>query len=138
MKTSEMIIKQYNYFKPMVGKEKAINNIVLSISSTFFDYDFKNLKTPPASIKKALNVSYIQNLKITKCFKYQAKIEKNEMGFYTAHFPDLKGCISGGYDLENAQVNALWALAEFIKHKNDLPPPKTRKGKNYFWITIEL
>jgi antitoxin HicB len=69
--------------------------------------------------------------------KYQAKIYKDGKS-YSVEFPDLPGCISMGDTLEEAKTMAQDALSLYLEEARDpqwtVPKPKTRKGREYYWI----
>jgi antitoxin HicB len=69
--------------------------------------------------------------------KYQAKIYKDGKS-YSVEFPDLPGCISMGDTLEEAKTMAQDALSLYLEEAKDpqwtVPKPKTRKGREYYWI----
>jgi antitoxin HicB len=69
--------------------------------------------------------------------KYQAKIYKDGKS-YSVKFPDLPGCFSMGDTLQEAKTMAQDALSLFLEEakdpKWDVPNPKNRKGKGYYWI----
>lgn len=73
--------------------------------------------------------------------KYQAKIYKDGKS-YSVEFPDLPGCFSMGDSLEEAKKMAQEALSLYLEEAKDpqwnVPKPKTRKGKGYFWIRPSL
>ena len=70
--------------------------------------------------------------------KYQAKICKDGKS-YSVEFPDLPGCFSMGDTLEEAKTMASEALSLYLEEARDpqwkVPKAKTRKGKNYYWIS---
>lgn len=69
--------------------------------------------------------------------KYQAKIKKDGKA-YSVEFPDLPGCLSMGTTLDEAKEMAADALSLYLEEARDpkweVPKPKNRKGKDYFWI----
>jgi len=73
--------------------------------------------------------------------KYQAKILKDGKS-YAVEFPDLPGCFSMGETLEEAKFMAQDALTLYLEEarnpKWDVPPPKIRKAKNFYWIRPRL
>lgn len=72
--------------------------------------------------------------------KYQAKIYKDS-GAYSVEFPDLPGCFSMGETLDEAKEMASEALSLYLEEARDpqwdVPEPKIRKGRNYYWIRPE-
>ena len=70
--------------------------------------------------------------------KYQAKIYKDGKS-YSVEFPDLPGCFSMGKTLDEAKVMASEALSLYLEEARDpkwqVPKAKSRKGKNYYWIS---
>jgi len=70
--------------------------------------------------------------------KYQAKIQKEKKS-YLVSFPDLPGCFSFGESFEEALEMAREALTLYLEEAKDpkweVPKPKNRKSKNYYWIT---
>ncbi|MCL2661938.1 MAG: type II toxin-antitoxin system HicB family antitoxin [Oscillospiraceae bacterium] len=58
---------------------------------------------------------------------YPAIFSSNDDGSYTITYPDLKGCISEGKDLENAMVMAQSALSQWLEYldsdKQEFPKP---------------
>lgn len=73
--------------------------------------------------------------------KYQAKIYKDGKS-YSVLFPDLPGCLSMGDTLGEAKTMAQDALSLYLEEakdpKWDVPKPKNRKGKEYYWIRPNL
>ena len=73
--------------------------------------------------------------------KYQAKIVKDD-DLYSVVFPDLPGCFSMGDTLEEAKEMAKEALSLHLEEarspKWEIPEPKSRKSKNYYWITPDV
>jgi predicted RNase H-like HicB family nuclease len=65
--------------------------------------------------------------------KYQVKIYKDGKSF-SVNFPDLPGCFSMGDTLEEAKIMAQDALSLYMEGLKELPKPKNRKGKEYYWI----
>jgi antitoxin HicB len=76
-----------------------------------------------------------------KIISYQAKISSADDGI-SVEFPDLDGCFSFGSSMEEALFNAKEALDLYLESAIDpkwkVPNPKTRKGKQYFWVTPSL
>ena len=74
--------------------------------------------------------------------RYFAYISKQKIGGYLVEFPELKGCLSEGNTLKNAKKNATEALNGWLISNCDrnlnIPTPKTRKGKNYYPIEVDL
>ena len=70
--------------------------------------------------------------------RYQAKIYPDGRG-YSVEFPDLPGCFSQGGSREDAVKNARESLSLYLEEARDpkwqVPKPKTRKGRHYYWIT---
>jgi antitoxin HicB len=73
--------------------------------------------------------------------KYQAKIFKDDDS-YSVEFPDLPGCFSAGESLENAKEMAKEALTLYLEEARspnwELPRPKNRSSKGYYWITPDI
>ncbi len=73
--------------------------------------------------------------------KYQAKIYKDGKS-YSVLFPDLPGCLSMGDTLEEAKTMAQEALSLYLEEAKDpkwnVPKPKNRRGKEYYWIRPHL
>ena len=71
-----------------------------------------------------------------------AGVSRLKEGEYLASFPELEGCLSEGKTLEEAKKNASEALngwlASHCDRNLDIPNPKSRKGKNYYPITVDL
>lgn len=69
--------------------------------------------------------------------KYQAKIEKDDSGYFV-EFPDLPGCFSSGATLSEAKVNAIEALDLYLEEANEpkwvLPKARKHSGEQYYWI----
>jgi len=69
--------------------------------------------------------------------KYQARLHKEGHSYWT-QFPDLPGCFSEGLTKEEVLENSREALSLYLEESRDpkwkVPIPKTRRGKNYFWI----
>ena len=70
--------------------------------------------------------------------RYQAKIYKDGK-YYSVTFPDLPGCFSQGATKDDAKENAREVLSLYLEEARDplwnVPKPKSRKGKAYYWIT---
>ena len=65
--------------------------------------------------------------------KHQAKIYKDGKS-YSVEFPDLPGCFSMGDTLEEAKTMAQEALSLYLRGAMDLPKPKNRKGREFYWM----
>ena len=75
--------------------------------------------------------------------KYFALIKKESDGSYFINFPELQGCFTEGRILQQARFNAtealnLWLSVAINERNFNIPDPKTRKGKRYFPIAVEL
>ena len=70
--------------------------------------------------------------------QYQAKLHEEDGGCW-AEFPDLPGCFTQGDSREEALENAREALSLWLEEARDpdweVPVPKTRRGKQYVWVT---
>ena len=70
--------------------------------------------------------------------RYQAKIYKDGDS-YSVVFPDLPGCLSSGDTKKEAQQYAREALSLFLEEARDVkwevPKPKSRRGRQYEWVT---
>lgn len=70
--------------------------------------------------------------------RYQAKVYKDGES-YSVEFPDLPGCFSTGQTKDEALENAREALSLFLEEARDpkwsVPKPKSRRSKQYHWIT---
>lgn len=69
--------------------------------------------------------------------RYKAKIVKDDNG-YSVSFPELPGCFSYGFNLKEANKNAIEALDLYLEEANDpkwpLPKAINHRGANYSWI----
>ena len=73
---------------------------------------------------------------------YFAKITKQKDKKYLVEFPELEGCFTEGDSLEDALNNAQevldgW-LASLCDHHLNIPEPKTRKGRNFHPIAVNV
>lgn len=63
---------------------------------------------------------------------FPALIKKDGEGGYCVTFPDIPGCITGGFSLEEARLNAEDALEEmilfFMAHGMDIPAPRAAES----------
>ena len=68
---------------------------------------------------------------------YQAKVYRDGSG-YSVEFVDFPACFSAGETKEEALENAREALSLHLEEARDpkwrLPKPKTRSGKEFYWI----
>ena len=73
---------------------------------------------------------------------YFAYISKQKSGEYLVEFSELEGCLSEGKTLKDAKKNASEALNGWLVSNCDrnlnIPDPKTRKGRNYYPIEVDL
>ncbi len=70
---------------------------------------------------------------------YQAKIVFNRSDkAYLVEFPDLPGCITYGYSLQEAKINAQEALSVYLEsidqRSEHIPSPSRHKGRNFHSI----
>lgn len=74
--------------------------------------------------------------------KYYSKIIKQKDGNYLVEFPDLPGCLTEGSSLKLAIHHAKEALNGWLSANCDrdlnIPIPKTKKGKNFYPISVQL
>ena len=74
--------------------------------------------------------------------KYPAKIKYNRKDkCYYVEFPDLPGCSTFGYSIDEAKNNATEALSGYLEsidaRKVKIPTPSLLHGKNIFYIEPE-
>lgn len=74
--------------------------------------------------------------------RYYARIGKQRGGGYLVEFPDLPGCLTEGKTLEDALRNAREALSGWlfvaIKHGDEIPPTRPRRGRDNHPIIPDL
>lgn len=75
-------------------------------------------------------------------FQYYARFSPELDGGYSVEFPDIKGAITCGEDLEDALDNAKECLSGMLETmldmNKDIPTPKKHKGPAMVLITPEL
>ena len=73
---------------------------------------------------------------------YFARITRQRSGGYLAEFPELPGCLTEGNTLEGALKNAHEALSGWLyvalRHGDELPPGRIRRGPGYHRIVPDL
>lgn len=73
---------------------------------------------------------------------YFARISRQRGGGYLVEFPDLPGCLTDGDTVEKALENAREALSGWlfvaIKHGDQLPVPRVRRGHGFHRIVADL
>ena len=74
--------------------------------------------------------------------KYYARINKQKDGKYLVEFLDLPGCLTEGKTLAMAIINAEEALSGWLASHCDrnmnVLDPKTRKGRDFYPISVDL
>lgn len=72
---------------------------------------------------------------------YFARLALEEDGGYSVDFPELKGCLTCGENLEDALVMAKDALDGYLacrdSHDEAIGPPKLHKGEDYYPIEVD-
>ena len=73
---------------------------------------------------------------------YYARITKQRGGEYLVEFPELPGCLTEGATLAKALRNAREALSGWlfvaIKHGDDVPASRVRRGRTFHRVVPEL
>jgi antitoxin HicB len=73
---------------------------------------------------------------------YFARVTRQREGGYLVEFPDLRGCLTEGKTLREALENAREALSGWlfvaIKHGDDIPTGRVRRGRMYHRIAADL
>jgi antitoxin HicB len=73
---------------------------------------------------------------------YSARVTKQRGGGYLVEFPDLPGCLTEGRTLRSALENAREALSGWlyvaIKHGDEIPRARLRRGRTYHRVVPDL
>jgi antitoxin HicB len=73
---------------------------------------------------------------------YYARIRKQRGGAHLVEFPDLPGCLTEGDSPREALANAREALSGWlfvaIKHGDDIPASRVRRGRDYHHVVPDL
>ena len=73
---------------------------------------------------------------------YCARIRKQRGGGYLVEFPDLPGCLTEGATVPDALTNAREALSGWlfvaIKHGDEIPTSRVRRGRGYHHVLPDL
>ena len=73
---------------------------------------------------------------------YYARIRKQRGGGHLVEFPDLPGCLTEGDSLREALENAREALSGWlfvaIKHGDEIPASRIRRGRDYHQVVPDL
>lgn len=73
---------------------------------------------------------------------YYARIKRQRRGGYLIEFPDLPGCLTEGDTIDDALRNAREALSGWlhvaVKHGDEIPPSRPRRGSAYHRIAADL
>jgi len=73
---------------------------------------------------------------------YCARIRRQRGAGYLVEFPDLPGCLTEGETVRDALENAREALSGWlfvaIKHGDEIPPSRARRGRDYHSVVPDL